>query len=352
MYAKHLKPYIAPASSSILESYWKINHSGVDTLIVVDEKEEYFGLCTILSFNKFSHHERAELSKVHTREICRRESDFCINSDDTVYQQASYIFSLYPDIQTLPVIDKGKNIVDVITKKQVFYNDFYKNNKLQRMEYAKCMNRSVQLARKLKYDTISVIEFGVAGGNGLVNCEFHAKELERLYGVNIDIYGFDSGEGLPDDYDVRNAPYLWYSGKFKMDIQRLQDRLTKSKLVLGDIKNTSKTFFEEYSPAPIGVFIVDVDYYTTTVHILRMLNEDHKFFLPRIFAYFDDIEHNVDVIGESLAVREFNAANENIKISPEGSIAKLKTIHRLRHPDYSKPTSGLIDGTHQFHLSI
>jgi hypothetical protein len=64
-----------------------------------------------------------------------------------------------------------------------------------------------------------------------------------------------------------------------MDLDMLQSRLYDEKLVIGDICETTKTFFKEYEPAPIGFISVDVDVYTPTVAILEMLTGDHKYFL-------------------------------------------------------------------------
>ena len=60
-----------------------------------------------------------------------------------------------------------------------------------------------RLMATLGYDRISVIEFGVAGGNGLVALESCARQAAELSGVAIDTYGFDTGTGLPKPTDVQ-----------------------------------------------------------------------------------------------------------------------------------------------------
>ena len=40
--------------------------------------------------------------------------------------------------------------------------------------------------------------------------------------------------------------------------------LKKTKLILGDVKETIKKFFSNYNPAPIGVILNDLDYYSST----------------------------------------------------------------------------------------
>jgi hypothetical protein len=174
------------------------------------------------------------------------------------------------------------------------------------------------LAKKLGYQRISVLEFGAAGGRGLVNLEYHAQEISKLLAIDIDIYGFDTAEGLPEPLDYRDLPYHWKKGFYKMDVPRLKARLKKAELVLGDIKDTSKDFFEKYRPAPIGAIAYDFDFYSSTVVALNMLGAGERYYLPRVFCYFDDtigteIELYNDYSGERLAINEFNQAHNDIK---------------------------------------
>ena len=192
---------------------------------------------------------------------------------------------------------------------------------ISRPHYAYCIFNACKLASKLGLKSISVIEFGVATGNGLVCIEEIAVELERLFDMKIEIYGFDSSQGLPKPNDYRDLPYHWKEGFFKMDYEKLKNKLQKTKLVIGDLKDTSKTFFEKYSPAPIGAIFHDLDFYSSTKIALNLFKENNKFFLPRIFNYFDDIvgteiELYNDYTGERLAIKEFNDENKDIKISP------------------------------------
>ena len=53
------------------------------------------------------------------------------------------------------------------------------------------------LAKTLGFDSASLIEFGVAGGNGLVALELIAERIEHHLGVKISVFGFDTGKGLP-----------------------------------------------------------------------------------------------------------------------------------------------------------
>lgn len=110
------------------------------------------------------------------------------------------------------------------------------------------MYYAARLAKLLAVPRISVIEFGVAGGNGLVVIEQHARWIQRELGVELQIYGFDSGEGLPEPLDYRDLPFAWKAGFFKMDRPALERRLEVSQLVIGNVCDTTQTFFDQYNP--------------------------------------------------------------------------------------------------------
>jgi hypothetical protein len=207
---------------------------------------------------------------------------------------------------------------------------------VDRPHYGYIVYNAAVLAKKLGYQRISVLEFGVAGGNGLVNLEKHAQRASKLCSVDIDIYGFDIGEGLPEPLDYRDLPYYFRKGFYKMDVPKLQARLKSAKLVLGDIKDTGRDFFEKYNPAPIGAIAYDLDFYSATVIALGMLNAGEEYYLPRVFCYFDDtaggeIELYNDYSGERLAINEFNQAHRNIKLGIPYHLVSRKIVEPWYH---------------------
>jgi len=179
------------------------------------------------------------------------------------------------------------------------------------------------LAKALGVGRISLIEFGVAGGNGLVSMELAAEWIEKLLSVGIDVYGFDTGSGLPKPQDYRDLPNLWKEHAFAMDVPKLKARLRRSQLVLGLVQDTIRQFVAS-NPAPIGYIAFDLDYYSSTVEALKILECDQRFLLPRILCHFDDILGFTysDYTGERLAIEEFNANHQMRKISP---------VYGLRH---------------------
>ncbi len=164
---------------------------------------------------------------------------------------------------------------------------------------------------------ISVFEFGVAGGNGLVALQTYAEAVERETGVNVRVFGFDTGEGLPEPCnDYRDHPDQWRVSDYKMNVPQLQQRLAKrTELRLGHIKNTVPPFVLEKHP-PVGFIACDVDLYSSTVDVLRILSLPDKRMLRRVFMYFDDVDFifNHCFGGELLAIQEFNDSIPLIKV--------------------------------------
>jgi hypothetical protein len=200
------------------------------------------------------------------------------------------------------------------------YSFRLQNGIVERPHYGYCLFNGAQLAKKLGYSRISVLEFGVAGGLGLLSLEYHAREIAQELEIDIDIYGFDTGKGLPPPLDYRDLPYHWKAGFFAMNVETLDSRLTKAKLVLGDINKTAQNFFADYEPAPVAAIMHDFDFYSSTAAALQMFDAPEQYFLPRVFCYFDDtigseIELYNDYTGERLAINEFNEAHQNKKIA-------------------------------------
>src|SRR5437667_2350927 len=73
---------------------------------------------------------------------------------------------------------------------------------------------------------ISVIEFGVAAGKGLLILEAYAPMVERETRVRIHLYGFDMGKGMPELCgDHRDHPDVWKLGDYRMNEHLRRSRL-------------------------------------------------------------------------------------------------------------------------------
>jgi hypothetical protein len=178
---------------------------------------------------------------------------------------------------------------------------------------------AAQQAVRQNVEEISVVEFGVAGGNGLVALQEEAAAVERETGVRIKVFGFDNGPmGLPSFIgDHRDHPDAWNPGDYPMDEVKLRARLApRTTLILGNVRDTVPAFVNEGRAPPIGFMSVDVDLYSSTIRALDILSLPRARMLHRVFIYFDDIELTFchRFAGELLAIDEFNQANEKIKI--------------------------------------
>ncbi len=226
---------------------------------------------------------------------------------------------------------QGKNLPD------------YKNGEGDRPHYGYCIEKAAQLAKNLGHNKVSIIELGVAGGNGLISIEKNCELIKKHINIDFEIYGFDMESGLPKPTNYKDEPYKWSEGFYKMDKEKLEKRLNISKLIIGDVEKTIRSFFSDYNPAPIGCIMFDLDLYSSTKSAFKLFDGDDKYFLPRLMCYFDDIG-SIEFLGERLAIKEFNDQNITKKI---GQNLKLKfntkvrgnyifEFHNFEHQDYSK----------------
>lgn len=218
-------------------------------------------------------------------------------------------------------------------------------------QYGYGVVQAAALAARLGIPSISVIELGVAGGNGLLRLQALAREHAGA-STQIDVYGFDLGSGMPAPMDFRDTPYIWQPGFFGMDESALRERLVEAHLLLGDIAATGPRFLAG-DPAPIGFISFDLDYYSSTISAMTaLLNDAPERYLPRVICYFDDTvgphhEMHSQFTGELLAISEFNTVTEHRKIAEvrglryklaphDGSwMPGMHVLHLFDHPRYN-----------------
>jgi hypothetical protein len=186
--------------------------------------------------------------------------------------------------------------------------------------YAYGVYYAARSAASLGIPRITAIEFGVAGGRGLVALEQASAEIERDTGVGIDVVGFDTGEGMPPAVDYRDLPHIWGAGFYKMEPEKLRARLQRAQLVLGDLAVTLPQWMRDPQRSPLGFVAFDLDYYSSTKVALGLFEGDEASHLPRVYCYFDDVCCTAlgcmsEFQGELLAIREFNEAHAQRKIA-------------------------------------
>ena len=219
----------------------------------------------------------------------------------------------------------------------------------ERPHYAYGCYHAADLARRLGLKGITVIEMGVAGGRGLLALERIAGAIAAHAGIDIDVVGFDSGDGMPAPVDYRDLPYVWNAGFYKMDQQQLKARLAKAQLCLGDISRTIPEYLTRCR-YPIGFVAFDLDYYSSTRTAFGLFDSaGGACHLPRVYCYFDDIFwpeyacHN-EYIGELLAIREFNESGDkkicqlnllrHMRVHPAPWNDQIFVMHDFKHPLY------------------
>jgi hypothetical protein len=189
-----------------------------------------------------------------------------------------------------------------------------------RQQYAFPILFAADLAARSGVRTVTLLEFGVASGAGLLNMCDIARATTKATGIEFRIFGFDTGRGMPPAIDYRDLPEVFQEGDFPMDVESLSKSLPPfAKLVIGDVAETAPAFLAQLSAdSPIGFISVDVDYYSSAKQVLQILTGPPQLYLPIVGTYLDDIgvPGSNPWTGELLAVREFNDANEMRKIAP------------------------------------
>ncbi len=211
------------------------------------------------------------------------------------------------------IIKKFKDIVYRFKYRNFSYLQKLEAGLFARSYYGYCIYKAAELGVKLDYKRITIIEFGVAGGNGLLTIENYCEEIKKIFNIDFDIYGFDTGTGLPKPKDYKDLPYLWGEGFFRMNLTLLKSKLKQTKLIIGDVKNTIKKF-ENKDNSPIGFVSFDLDYYSSTKEALNIFKRNKKYLLPRIQCYFDDVG-TIDNVGELQAIKEYNKKYKNRTLS-------------------------------------
>ncbi|HTV61500.1 MAG TPA: hypothetical protein VMH30_02910 [Verrucomicrobiae bacterium] len=181
--------------------------------------------------------------------------------------------------------------------------------------------------------TVSLIEFGVAAGTGLLNMAQIAGKVTRATGVSFKLYGFDSGRGMPPARDYRDHPDLYQKGDYVMNQDALKKVLPANvQLIIGEVTDTVSDFISRLpSDEPVGYVVFDLDYYFSMRDALKILRDANpQKYLPITLVFLDDIAldpHN-HYCGELLAVNEFNAENPLRKIEHHAFLENSRIFRR------------------------
>jgi hypothetical protein len=209
---------------------------------------------------------------------------------------------------------------------------------IARRQYAYPMLHAADKARAEGFRRVSAVELGVANGAGLINMCRIARSVSRATGVEFDLYGFDTGQGLPPPVDYRDHPELFQEGDYPMDRDRLAAALPDfARLVVGDVAETIPAFLDGLSPdAPLSFVALDVDYYSSAKRSLRIFTASPEKYLSSVTLYLDDVAFETanEWCGELLAVHEFNRENAMRKIAPFTMLRAQRLLKNARWIDH------------------
>ena len=228
------------------------------------------------------------------------------------------------------------------------YKQKIKFDLIIRSQHAFGLLFAAENAKKIGFKEISVCEFGVANGAGLINICNIAKRITEITSIKINIYGFDTGKGMPISTSYMDHPELYNDGDFPMNKKELLKILPENcQLIIGDVKKTlPKLLKTNFKNKPFGFISIDLDYYSSTKDALRIFKFNNSYFLPYGVIYFDDIDewsHN-SKCGELAALLEFNKKNPYLQIEKNPFLKHSRVMknqpwidhtfffHILKHP--------------------
>lgn len=204
---------------------------------------------------------------------------------------------------------------------------------IPRQPYAFGIDYACRRACTIGIQKLVIIEFGVAGGAGLMNMIDITDKLKKEYKREFLIVGFDSGIGMPPPIDFRDHPEKYQGGDYPMyNKEKLVARLpANAKIYFGDVEDTIKTFLDEFPPGyTIGFISFDLDYYSSTKTALEVLKAAPGYYLPAVPLYFDDIQeldHN-EYCGELLAMKEFNQVDNRFRKISKMTLLRYQRIFK------------------------
>jgi hypothetical protein len=146
---------------------------------------------------------------------------------------------------------------------------------------AKFVHRTMPTAREF-HDPVSTLEYALEiapqGGMALEFGVFQGRSLEVIAEARKgrEVYGFDSFEGLPEDY----RPHV-RQGAFALD---RRPQVEGAELVVGWFDDTLPAFLDTH-PGPVDFLHVDGDLYSSAVTVLTLVGPR---LLPGSVVIFDE----------------------------------------------------------------
>jgi hypothetical protein len=195
---------------------------------------------------------------------------------------------------------------------------------LPRPQYALGLFLCAAIAKQQGIKKFSAIEFGCWEGEGLLDLEHYSEEIEKIFDIKIEIYGFEGGTGMPKPTDFKDRLYQFSEGEMKFSTDENKNRLKKSQFIIGKFKETVPNFLNGKF-APIGCVFNDADYFSSTNDSFGIFKNSENL-LPKVFLYFDDLNFSSKLTGELGAINHFNK-NNNLQIESIPEMAETMSIY-------------------------
>jgi len=163
------------------------------------------------------------------------------------------------------------------------------------------------------------LEFGVSIGSSIKLITSHTKQM---------VYGFDTFEGLPEDWVLGEGHQTWERGSFRGRPTFSRPNMT---LVAGLFEKTLPSFLDAH-PGRVAFVHVDCDLYNSASFVLRSLRprlaEGTVIVFDELFNYPCYAEHEMKALLELAAA----IGMEYVYLGhvPKRSAASLK-ITRIKH---------------------
>lgn len=175
-----------------------------------------------------------------------------------------------------------------------------------------------------------VLEFGVYAGKSVNLIKNYFKNLE-----SVKIFGFDSFEGLPEDWVDSNTNNIAGDGLCVKGFFSTEGKIPNIegvKFYKGWFENTIPEYMK--NPSDIGLLHIDCDLYSSTKSVLYSLNDYIK---PNTIIVFDEWFYNGDPNCNDHEqkcfyewVKDFNREFEIIEFFDNSSTNEQKIIKILK----------------------
>jgi hypothetical protein len=159
------------------------------------------------------------------------------------------------------------------TVRLLLYEDRVAIGAVDRQTYIYCIFQKDKLDSLLDYKKVSIIELGCGGAMASSIRKNTSSKTERIYEVRIELYGFDTGSGLPKPREYRDIPHHFKDSLYKVDIDAVQRKLKLAKFVIGDVKDAQR-FLNNIIQRRLDR-LQGLDYYSSTFDsfTILMLNQ-------------------------------------------------------------------------------